>query len=73
MSTTQNIIRQESEISYFALDVDAELTPVPFVSEIDEDNIFVIDLTTGDISPSAAGEDDSFFEIVGGEITPKVL
>ncbi len=73
MATSQFISKVLSGGSYFSLDVNSELTTAPFVNDILESSIFALDLSTGDLSPSIDGDEDSFFEIVGGEITPKVL
>lgn len=72
MGVIQGILSVEAATSYFSLDRDAELTPSPYIDSIG-DNLFTLDLATGDLSPNNDDFEDVFFEVVNGEITPKVL
>lgn len=59
--------------SYFALDCKAEITPNPFIEAYDN-GLFILDLLTGELSPSNEDDyDDEFFELVDNEITPTIL
>tara|TARA_R110002126_G_scaffold127296_1_gene269479 strand:- start:93 stop:512 length:420 start_codon:yes stop_codon:yes gene_type:complete len=59
--------------SYFTLDLNAELTPEPYINEIKENNLFTLNTNTGELTPSSSGIEDTFFDLVDGNITPKVL
>jgi len=62
------------DISYFALDLNADLTPDPYINEFDEFNLFSIDLMTGELTTNIDGDIDDFFELdENGDITPKIL
>jgi hypothetical protein len=71
MSVNQEILVDDLT-TYFSIDESGNLTPTPYINRI-EDNLFALDLLTGDLSPSNVGVEDEFFEIVNGDITPKVL
>jgi hypothetical protein len=61
------------ETSYFAIDADGDLTPLPVIPSILTDNLFTLDLVTGDLTPNNIGINDIFFRLLGDELTPKVL
>jgi len=70
---TEEVIT-EALLSYFAIDANGDLTPLPVIPSIITDNLFTLDLVTGDLTPNNIGVNDIFFKLLGsGDITPKVL
>lgn len=63
--------------SYFGIDYEGDLTPIDNIQEVLQNNIFVLDLSTGDLTPTDIANNnalDSFFEFnADSDITPKVL
>lgn len=72
MGANQSILASESVSSYFALNINSDLTPDAFVNGTNE-GLFVLDLNTGDLIPNSDTNEDALFELVSGEITPKIL
>jgi hypothetical protein len=72
LSELYKIINQPNIESYFSLDENADLTPDSLVNNTNT-SLFVLDINTGDLAPSEAIVEDTFFTLLGNEITPKIL
>jgi hypothetical protein len=55
----------QEKLTEFEYDINGDVNPVGIESIFVEDEV-------GDLMPSLDGEQDNIFEIVGGEITPKI-
>lgn len=73
----EKTIAVEQASSYFGIDSGGDLTPIDNIPQVLQNNIFVLDLTTGDLTPTDAANNnalDIFFEFnASADITPKVL
>lgn len=76
-STTSEEVTLEQISSYFGIDSEGDLTPISNISQILQNNIFVLDFNTGDLTPTDVANNnalDIFFEFnASTDITPKVL
>lgn len=72
LSELSEIVNQPILKSYFSLDENAELTPDSLINNIN-DSLFILDINTGDLVPSGAIVEDTFFTLLSNEITPKIL
>lgn len=60
--------------SFFGIGCMGDLEPQLVIPSVSSSTLFVLNLDTGDLSPSNGSEDDTFYELDGdGDITPKIL
>lgn len=76
-STASEEVNLEEVSSYFGIDSEGNLTPINSIHQILQNNTFVLDLNTGDLTPTDVANNnalDIFFEFnANTDITPKVL